>query len=129
MSYQRLRISQEVEIVPGCVVSVARPACPDNSPVSPGPGGVIRNMMGWSLEEKTEGSGVWLLGDSSLFEVGDWVKKGRTTQRGRSLVIPRVLVRMRTGKGRYRATHWTAVLATACLCVEGHRTPDEPLVC
>ena len=35
---QGLRISQEVEIVPVCAVSVARPACPDNSPVSPGPG-------------------------------------------------------------------------------------------
>ena len=33
---------------------------------------------------------------SSLDAAGDWVKKGRTTQRGRSLVIPRVLVRMRT---------------------------------
>ena len=28
---QGLRISQEVEIAPGCAVSVARPACPDNS--------------------------------------------------------------------------------------------------
>ena len=25
-----------------------------------GPGTVIRNMLGWTLEEKTEGSGVWL---------------------------------------------------------------------
>ena len=39
-------ISQEVEIVPGCVVTVACPSCPDNSPVSPGPGRVIRNMLG-----------------------------------------------------------------------------------
>ena len=81
---QGLRISQEVEIVPECAVSVARPACPDNSPVSPGPGRVIRNMLGWTLEEKTVGSGVWLFrgplqGEnlfSSLDAVGDWVKKG-----------------------------------------------------
>ena len=30
---------------------------------------------------------------------------------------------------RYRATHWTAVLATALRCVEGYRTPDAALVC
>ena len=35
---QGLGISQEVEIVPGCAVAVACPSCPDNSPVSPGPG-------------------------------------------------------------------------------------------
>ena len=57
---QGLRISQEVEIVPECAVSVARLACRDNSPVSPGPGRVIRNMLGWTLEELTVGSGVWL---------------------------------------------------------------------
>ena len=29
---------------------------------------------------------------------GDWLRRGRTTQRGRSLGIPRVLARMRTGE-------------------------------
>ena len=29
----------------------------------------------------------------------------------------------------YRVAHWRAVLATACRCVEGYRTPDEALVC
>ena len=57
---QGLGISQEVEIVPLCAVSVACPSCPDNSPVSPGPGRVTRNMLGWSLEEETDRSGVWL---------------------------------------------------------------------
>ena len=84
MQNQGLRISQEVEIVPGCAVSVARLACLDNSPVSLGPGRVIWNMLGWTLEEKTDRSGVWLFrgalqGEnlfSSLFAVGDWVKKG-----------------------------------------------------
>ena len=79
-----LRISQEVEIVPGCAVMVACPSCPDNSPVSPGPGRVIRNMLGWILEEKTDTSGVWLFRGalqggnlfSSLDAVGRWVKKG-----------------------------------------------------
>ena len=71
-----LRIFQEVEIVPGCAVQVACPSCPDNSPVSPGPG--------WSLMEKTVRSGVWLfrgaLGGENLFSfldvAGDWEKKG-----------------------------------------------------
>ena len=57
---QGLRISRQVEIVPVCAVTVACPSCPDNSPVSPGPGRVIRIMLGWTLEEKTDGSEVWL---------------------------------------------------------------------
>ena len=55
-----LRISQEVEIVPGCAATVACSSCPDHSPVSPGPGRVIRNMVGSSQMEKTGESGVWL---------------------------------------------------------------------
>ena len=50
----------EVEIVPGCAVRVACPSCLDYYPESPGPGIVIRNMLGWSQMEKTERSGVWL---------------------------------------------------------------------
>ena len=53
-----LRISQEVEIAPGCAVSLACPSCPGNSPVSPGPGRVTWNMVGWSQMEKTDESGV-----------------------------------------------------------------------
>ena len=56
---QGLRFSQEKEIVPGCAVAVACPSCPDHYPVSPGPGRIIRNMLGWTLEEKTDGCGVW----------------------------------------------------------------------
>ena len=92
--------------MPGCALVVACPSCPDNSPVLPVPGRVIRNMSGWSQLEKSDGSAVWffrgaLQGEnlfSSLDAAGDWVKRDRTTQRGRSLVIPRALVRMRTGK-------------------------------
>ena len=81
---QGLRISQEVEIVPGCAAVVARPSCPDHSPEPLGPGRVIRNMLGWSQLEKTAGSGVWLFrgalrGEnlvSSLVAAGDWVRKG-----------------------------------------------------
>ena len=81
---QGLRFFREVEIVPGCAVSVACPLCPDHSPVSLGPGRVIRNMLGWSLEEKNVvGSGVWLFRGalqgkifSSLDVTGDWVRKG-----------------------------------------------------
>ena len=59
-------------------------SCPDHSPVPPGPGRIIRNMLGWSQMEKTVGSGVWLFrgplqGESlfsSLVAAGDWVRKG-----------------------------------------------------
>ena len=47
-----LRISRELEIVPGCAVALTRSSCSFGTPVSPGPGRVIRNMLGWSLEEK-----------------------------------------------------------------------------
>ena len=57
---QGLKISQEVEIVPGYAVAVVCTSCPDDSLESPGPGTVIRNMLGWSKLEKTAGSGVWL---------------------------------------------------------------------
>ena len=55
------KIFREMEIVPGCAVTVACPSCPDHSPEPPGPGRIIRNMRGWSLVEKNVvGSGVWL---------------------------------------------------------------------
>ena len=95
-------IFREVEIIPGCAAVVARPSCPDHSPEPPGPGRIIRNMLGWSLEEKTVRSGVWLFrgaprGESTFFPFRSW-RLGRTTQRGRSPVIPHALVRMRTGE-------------------------------
>ena len=107
LSNQGLRFSQEEEIVSGCAVSGARPSCLDDSPEPPGPGRIIRNMLGWSQLEKTVRSGVWLfrgaLRGENLFsslavlqETG--LRRGRTTQRGRSLLIPRVLVRTRTGE-------------------------------
>ena len=79
------KIFREVEIVPGCAVTVACPSCPDHSPEQPGPGRIIRNMLGWSLEEKNVvGSGVWLFRGalqgknhpSSLDPIGAWVRKG-----------------------------------------------------
>ena len=84
LSNQGMRFSQEEEIVPGCVVSGARPSCLDDPPEPPGPGRIIRNMFGWSQLEKTVRSGVWLFrgalrGEnlfSSLCAAGDWVKKG-----------------------------------------------------
>ena len=62
--------------------------------------------MGWSLMEKTDESGVWLFrgalkGEnlfSSLVAAADWVKRDRAIQWGRSFMVPRVLVRTRTGK-------------------------------
>ena len=79
------KIFREAEIVPGCAVTVACPSCPDHSPEPPGPGRIIRNILGWSLEEKNVmGSGVWLFRGasqgknlfSSLDVTGDWVRKG-----------------------------------------------------
>ena len=78
------KIFREVEIVPGCAVRVACPSCPDYYPEPPGPGIVIRNMLGWSRLEKTERSGVWLfrgaLQGENLFSLldaaGDWERKG-----------------------------------------------------
>ena len=79
------RISLEVEIAPGCAVTVACLSCTFNSPVSPGPGRVIRNMLGWSLEEKQLGRGMvvpWCPETENLFSplsaLGDWVKRDHT---------------------------------------------------
>ena len=77
------RIFRDVEIIPGCAVRVACPSCPDYYPEPPGPGIVIRNMLGWSKLEKTERSGVWVfrgaLQGENLFSLldaaGDWVTK------------------------------------------------------
>ena len=55
------KIFRDMEIVPGCAVRVARPSCPDYSPEPPGPGRIIRNMLGWSLLEETARSGVWVI--------------------------------------------------------------------
>ena len=97
------RIFREVEIVPGCAVRVACPSCPDYYPEPPQPGIVIRNMLGWSQFQKTGRSGVWLFrgalqGENLFFSLTQQETgkgKGRTTQRGRSLVIPHALVHMR----------------------------------
>ena len=78
------KIFWEVKIVPGCAVAVACPSCPDYSLEPPGPGRIIRNMLGWTLEGKTVRLGVWLFWGalqgknlySSLCAVGDWAKKG-----------------------------------------------------
>ena len=75
------KISREVEIVPGCAAVVACPSCPDHSPEPPGPGRIIRNMLGWSLQEKTDFSGVWLF---------------RGALQGENLFLP--LTQLETGK-------------------------------
>ena len=78
------RIFGEVEIVLGCAVAAACPSCPDHSPEPPGLSRIIGNMLGWTLEGKTDQSGVWLFrgalqGEnlfSSLDVAGDWETKG-----------------------------------------------------
>ena len=77
-------IFREMEIGSGCAVRVACPSCPDYSLEPPGPGRIIWNMLGWSLLEKTERSGVWVFRGalqgknlfSSLAVAGDWERKG-----------------------------------------------------
>ena len=55
-----LGISQEVEIIPGCAVTVSSNlSYLFNAPVSPEPGSTVRNMLGWTLSKKTARSGVW----------------------------------------------------------------------
>ena len=111
------KIFREVEIIPGCAVTVACPSCPDHSPEPPGPGRIIRNMLGWSLEEKNVvGSGVWLFRGalqgknlfSSLDVTGDWVRKGSYHT---AWAVP--CDSFVWAGPRYRATHWTAMLAIA----------------
>ena len=100
------KIFREVEIVQGCASSVACPLCPDHSPEPPGPGRKIRNMLGWTLEERTDRCGVWLfrgaLQGENIFlpfpQLETGRRRGRTTQRERSPAIPHALVRMRTGE-------------------------------
>ena len=90
----------------GCAAVLARTSCPDPSLEPPGPGRVIRNMLGWSQLEKTARSGVWLFRSalrgenllSSLCAAGDWVKKGSYHTAWSVPRIPPVLARMRTGE-------------------------------
>ena len=80
-----LRISQEVEIVPGCAVTVSPPPSPFFAPASPGPGREVRSWIGWTTRlGKTTRSGVWffrgaLQGEGvflALSAAREWVKKG-----------------------------------------------------
>ena len=54
-----LRISQEVEIIPGCAVTVSTLSSLFTAPLPPGPGSTVRNIVGWTPLEKTARSGVW----------------------------------------------------------------------
>ena len=135
------KIFREVEIVSGVCCPCGLSFCvPDYSPEPPGPGRIIRNMLGWSLLEKTERSGVWvfrgalqgknLLSFFSLPQLGDWEREGVVPHSvGGPLGFLMLLFMCVWTWPRYRAAHWRAVLATASRSVEGYRTPDEALVC
>ena len=99
-------ISREVEIFPGCAVMVACPTCPDKSLELLGPGKVIKTCwvdhnwrkqlgLGFGCSVVPSQARVFSL-PLSQQETG--FGRGRTAQRGRSLFVLRVLVRMRTGK-------------------------------
>ena len=132
-----LRISQEVEIVRGCAVTVSYLPSPHFAPVPPRPGREVRSWIGRTRLGKTTRSWVWFLrgalqGEwvfSALSAAGDWVKRGSYHTAWSAL--PRflrafVLVWTRHG---CRATYWGAVLATALWIVEGYRTTDEAMEC
>ena len=87
--------------MPGCAVRVARPLGPDYSPEPPGPGIVIRNMLGWSQLEKTERSGVWLF-------------RGCPTRR-ESFFLSLTQQEVGKGRGSYR-TAWAVPSNSSCSC-------------
>ena len=92
---------REVEIVPACVVQVACPSCPDYSLEPPGPDRVIRNMIGWSLQEKTERSGVWVF---------------RGALQGENLFLSLLdAAGDRERKGSYH-TAWAVTCDSSCTC-------------
>ena len=84
-------ISREEEIVPGCAAMVACPTFSDCSPEPPGRGRIIRNMLGWSLQEETDRSGCSVVPSKGrvfslpLSQQETGFGRGRTTQHGRSL--------------------------------------------
>ena len=130
---------REVEIIPGCAATVACPSCPDHSPEPPGPGRIIRNMLGWSLMEKNEvGSGVWVF---------------RGALQGKNLFSSLAVAGDRVRKGSYH-TAWAVPCNSSCSCsyayghspaigphtgercwpllagvLEGYCTPDAALMC
>ena len=77
------------------------------TPVLAGPGSDIRMKMEWKVRSKTRKSGVWFFQNAGgwwesgvlpmLMGAVDWVRRDRTTQRGRFPVVPHAPVRMRTG--------------------------------
>ena len=130
------KIFREVEIVPGCAVAVACPSCPDHAHEPPGPGRIIRNMLGWSQLGKTSRSGVWLFRGARPRREPSFVSPFRSWRLGQEGVVQHsvggpfmYLFVCVWAWPRYRAADWRAVLATASRCVEGYRTPYEALVC
>ena len=94
------RISRVEEIIPGCAVTVACPPCPDNSPVSPGPGRVIRNMLAGHSWRKQFG-----------------LKYGCSVvpSKGRNFFLP--LMQQETGKKKGRTTPaWSVPCGSSCTC-------------
>ena len=118
LSNQGMRFSQEEEIVPGCVASGARPSCLDDSPEPPGQAESLGTCLAGPSWRKQYGLGYGCFG----VPFGERIFFLPLTQLETGL-------RTRTGEAPLRASHWQAVLATACRCVEGYRTPDEALVC
>ena len=143
LTNQGRMISKELEIIPGCAVSVACPYCPGNSPVSPGQAKLFGTCWAGHSWRKQIGLGygcsvVPSKGRIFLLPLMQQ-ETGKRRIAPHNLVVPHsvgaplrflihLFVRVRA-RPRYRATYWRAVLATARRCVEGYRTPDEAMVC
>ena len=66
-------LSMRTRIGVRCPAVETCPSCPDYSLEPPVPGRIIRNMLGWSLQEETDKSGVWpSRGESFFFLCRSW---------------------------------------------------------
>ena len=116
------------------------PRTPFVTPVLPGPGSDIRMKMGWKILTKKEKSGVWFFQNAGslwgrrvlplLTGAVDWVWKGSYRT---AWAVPggsSCSCSYAYGRGPAVGPHTEGrCLATASLCVEGHRSPDAALVC
>ena len=117
-----LRISQVVEIVAGCAVTVSRLPTPAFAPASPGPGREVRSWIGSTRRGKIARLGVWffrgaLQGEGFFCTLCSW-------RLGQERIVPHSVVGPPTffvflfifvwARHGCRATNWRAVLAGRC---------------
>ena len=122
-------MSQVTEIQTRCAVSVLSPRTSFFTLALPGPGSEIRRMMELTQMGKNGKVGALVVSGCPkkeamffiLCTAADWVRKDRTTQRGRSRLLPRVLVHLRMDMARLSGHKLVGAVGTACQIVDGHR--------